>query len=364
MTGDRGQVGGASGELLARAAGAGVPRGATVTVALLDVGVAPVAGVSLLAGADATGQLALREPATHGAAMASLAALDGRESLGTAGGEGSPVRVLPVRVATGSDAARTWASSTLWLARGVSDAARLGARVSLTTIASEHRSGVVAAAFAQARRGGMVHVAMVGDGGEGVSGTMFPGSAPSVVGVGSAKDASTPSGFNSAGDRTAVLAVGERVASGDAAGRAGYGPDDRAVLTGSAVAAARAAGVVARLVAQRPTDSPAQIERSLRLSAVAVQAQAGAVVPVPEAGRPAGDGWTVQGGFGVVSLASVGRAAELAGDVNGDGRTDASDMADLLRQIALGADVTDRADLNADGRLDAADVDAWMALRR
>jgi endonuclease YncB( thermonuclease family) len=212
---------------------------------------------------------------------------------------------MPVRVLDcygGGDSVAT--------ARGVSYAARHGARVVNLSLGGLPDAQVLRDAIAQATRDGVVVVAAAGN--SGAAGVAFPARVPGVIAVGAA----APGGerrasFSSYGPEIDVVAVGEEVLGTVPPRRCNFllpclGFEPYGLSAGTSFSAPQAAGLAALMLSLKRDLSPSQVEEIIKGTARPLQAgntpgwagagriDMAAALRAVQQNRPAGDPCVVQ----------------------------------------------------------------------
>ena len=232
-----------------------VARGQGVTIAILDTGVAathPDLAANLVPGWNVYGNNAdTSDPHGHGTAVAGAAAAVFNNGQGVASVAGS-AKIMPVRIAD-ANAYAYWST----VAQGLTWAADNGARVAnISYVGVAGSSAVQSAAQYMKSKGGLVIVCAGNNGkDEGIapSSTMIPVSATNST------DAKTS--WSSFGSFVAVSAPGQDIWTTTRAG--GY-----QAWWGTSMASPVVAGVVASMMAAKPTLSAAQVESLLYSTSV------------------------------------------------------------------------------------------------
>ncbi len=232
-----------------------VARGQGVTIAILDTGVAashPDLAANLVPGWNVYGNNTdTSDPHGHGTAVAGVAAAVFNNGMGVASVAGA-AKIMPVRIAD-ANAYAYWST----VAQGLTWAADNGARVAnISYVGVAGSSSVQSAAQYMKSKGGLVIVCAGNNGiDEGItpSATMIPVSATSSA------DAKTS--WSSYGSFVAVSAPGQDIWTTTRAG--GY-----QAWWGTSMASPVVAGVVASMMAAKPTLSAAQVESLLFSTAV------------------------------------------------------------------------------------------------
>jgi len=265
-----------------------VSRGAGVTVAVLDTGVAyenrrsyrrapELAATRLVSGYDFVDGDAHPNDVpprggrrSHGTQMASIIAATAGNALGGAG-VAPEAAIMPVRVLEPdlSGSARS-------IARGLRFAADHGADVASLSIAGRSPSRQLKSAVTYATSRGVVVVAATGN--DGLDSVSWPAAYPEVIAVGAVARDRTRAPYSNYGAGLDIVAPGGAGVGGDT----GYGPPDGVVsqtlkggpgkfcfcfTASTSAAAAQVSGVAALLVGARPARSSAEIRAALLSSA-------------------------------------------------------------------------------------------------
>ena len=265
-----------------------VSRGAGVTVAVLDTGVAyenrrsyrrapELAATRLVSGYDFVDGDAHPNDVpprggrrSHGTQMASIIAATAGNALGGAG-VAPEAAIMPVRVLEPdlSGSARS-------IARGLRFAADHGADVASLSIAGRSPSRQLKSAVTYATSRGVVVVAATGN--DGLDSVSWPAAYPEVIAVGAVARDRTRAPYSNYGAGLDIVAPGGAGVGGDT----GYGPPDGVVsqtlkggpgkfcfcfTASTSAAAAQVSGVAALLIGAQPGRSPAQVRALLRSSA-------------------------------------------------------------------------------------------------
>jgi serine protease len=259
-----------------RAAGAaeawGAARGAGVTVAVIDTGIAPVddldagrivAGHNFLRGAkpgDAT------DDHGHGTHVAGTIAQSTNNGLG-ASGVAFHARLMPVKVLSAEGY-----GSTADVADGIRWAAENGAQVINLSLGGPRNSGVLQKAIDFAVSRGVVVVAAAGNTGGRVQ---FPGASDGVIGVSAVGPDDKLAKFSSRGDGVDLAAPGVNVVQQTICKGGREKCESFSSYNGTSMAAPHVAGAAALMVGLGVTD-PSAVEEALRKGARVVDTSDGA----------------------------------------------------------------------------------------
>ncbi len=307
-----------------------ISRGAGVTVAVLDTGVAATApdlagsvvtGPDYIAGVDPAGY---RPPMLHGTYIASIIAAHGSGPGDNSGiiGVAPGAKVLSVRVIPDDtepgianyDEDPRYADA---IDKGIYYAVAHGVSVINMSLGSQRPTGHLRAAVAYAVAKGVVVVASAGNDGTptGNDPYIYPASYPGVIGVAAVTGSGTRAWFSEQNPAVVISAPGVNVL--------GVGPhDDYADGEGTSPAAAIVSGVVALVRSRYPGLSPALIEQALITSTTL---------------RPSG-GYSPSTGFGEVNAAAaLAAAARLAAIRPAAGLAPGARFASGAATSALGA---------------------------
>jgi subtilisin family serine protease len=274
----------------------------------------------------------------HGTAVAGCVSARLNNALGTIGSApGSPSRSARCFVST-SACDGDWTATYAWTANALNWAFVAGHRITNNSNAFGLNSQSVATAYATTRAAGMIHFASAGNTGN--TAISFPASLDSVIAVGAAGPYGTKTGFSAFGPKLAFLAPGEAIYSTDRTGADGYASGDYVFLNGTSFASPYAAGVASLIRSRNPALTPDEV-----------------LAILTETARDIGDpGFDTLTGWGLIDAAKA-TAAAFPGDLDGDGRVLASDLAVLLG--AWGPCPPDDpcfADLDGDGSVTATDI--------
>ncbi len=319
-----------------------ISRGAGVTVAVLDTGVAyedrgpyrrapELAGARLVAGWDFVDDDAHPDdepPAdgrrSHGTEIATIIAATAGNGIGGAG-VAPLAAIMPIRVLRAD-----LAGSPQAIAAGLRFAADHGADVANLSIAGSRPSRRVTAAITYAAARGVTIVAAAGN--DGASAVSWPAADPRVLAVGAVDRELRRARYANFGADLDVVAPGGAGAGYDG----GYGPSDGVMsqtlkggraafcfcfMASTSAAAAQVSGVAALLLSARRAASPSAVRARLRSTARdlgpagtdpqygagLVQARA-ALAPAGAPARPRGDG-SSRPGWGTLALAAAAIAA-------------------------------------------------------
>ncbi|MFL5309443.1 MAG: S8 family serine peptidase [Myxococcales bacterium] len=243
-------------------------RGAGVTVAIIDTGVAPVDDLDparLLAGHNfVSGGDDARDDHGHGTHVAGTVAQTTDNGIGVAG-MAPEARLLPLKV-LGADGSGT----SVAIADAIRWAADHGARVLNLSLGGGARSAAMADAVAHARRRGCVVVCAAGNsGGRGVS---YPAAYPGALAVSSVGPAGRLAPYSSYGPEVRIAAPGGDKSQGEQGGvlqetiDPSSGEGVYRWFQGTSMAAPHVAGAAALLQSVGVTN-PAAVERLLSASA-------------------------------------------------------------------------------------------------
>jgi len=236
----------------------------------------------------------------HGTFVAGVAAA-AANGLGMVG-VAPHARILPVKVLDCHGA-----GDSLATARGITYAARNGARVINLSLGGLEDAQVVRDAIAEAVGRGAVVVAAAGN--SGTAGIAFPARIPEVIAVAATVpgDPPTRARFSSYGPELDVAAAGEDVAGTVTRSHCPFfircfGREPYGSSAGTSFAAPQVSGLAALLLAVRPALSPSRVSDIIRASAVAStdpnigagRINMAAALDMALSGRPPGDPCTVQ----------------------------------------------------------------------
>ncbi|MBD8217047.1 S8 family serine peptidase [Microbacterium sp. CFBP 13617] len=258
-------------------------RGAGITVAVVDSGVAPnphlddaiIAGVNLVP--DGTDGIGRTDVYGHGTVIAGQIAARLIPKSGVQG-LAPEVRILPVRVYAGDSDQQVEAGfgpNTARMAEGIRIAADRGAQIINVSMSTTEKNAALADAVAYARDRGSLVVASAGNRDStsaveenGSDGTRYPAGFSGAIGVAAANDAGVVTSASIRGSHVALAAPGQNIASAWPQG------GDCAVATdapATSYAAAYVSAAAALVAAAHPDETPAQW--AYRLEATAVRAQ-------------------------------------------------------------------------------------------
>jgi thermitase len=313
-----------------------VARGQGVTIAILDTGVAashPDLAANLVPGWNVYGNNAdTSDPHGHGTAVAGAAAAVFNNGMGVASVAGA-ARIMPVRIAD-ANAYAYWST----VAQGLTWAADNGARVAnISYVGVAGSSAVQSAAQYMKSKGGLVIVCAGNNGiDEGItpSATMIP--------VSATNSADAKTSWSSFGAFVAVSAPGQDIWTTTRAG--GY-----QAWWGTSMASPVVAGVVASMMAAKPTLSAAQVESLLFSTAVDLGA----------AGRDPLYGHGRVNAYAAVAAAASAAAADTQAPTVGITAPGASST--VSGNVTISASASDnvgvtRVELRANGSLLATDI--------
>jgi subtilisin family serine protease len=274
----------------------------------------------------------------HGTAVAGCISAKRNNALGTVGSAPeSPSRSARCFVST-SDCDGDWTATYGWSANALNWAFSAGHRITNNSNAYGLNSMSVSAAYATTRAAGMIHFASAGNTGN--TAIAFPASLDSVIAVGAAGPYGTKTGFSAYGPKLAFLAPGEAIYSTDRTGGDGYGSGDYTFVNGTSFASPYAAGVASLIRTRDPSLTPDEVLAILIATARDIDA-------------PGFDQFT---GWGLIDAAKA-TAMAYPGDLDGDGRVLASDLAVLLGAWGpCPANDPCFADLDGDGSVSATDI--------
>ena len=256
-----------------RAAGAPqaweISRGAGVTVAVIDTGVAPVddldggrllKGHSFVAGAKADDATDDHGHGTHVAGTIAQATGNGKGVAGMA----PRARILPLKV-LGADGSGTSAG----IASAIRYAADHGAKVLNLSLGGGARSEAMAAAVTYARRKGALVVCAAGNGGS--RHVSYPAAYPGATAISAVGPQGSIAPYSSFGPEVALAAPGGDKSQGEEAGvlQQTLGPDGKPAylwFQGTSMATPHVAGAAALIYAVGVTN-PAAVERLLKSTA-------------------------------------------------------------------------------------------------
>ena len=295
-------------------------RGAGVTVAIIDTGIAPVDDLDparLLGGHNfLTGGDAAADDHGHGTHVAGTVAQTTDNGVGVAG-MAPLARLMPLKV-LGADGSGT----SVGIADAIRWAADHGARVLNLSLGGGARSAAMAHAVAYARSRGCVVVCAAGNGGG--RGVSYPAAYPGAVAVSAVGPHGRLAPYSSYGPEVRIAAPGGDKSQGEEAGvlQQTIDPSSGAGVyrwfQGTSMAAPHVSGAAALLEAAGVTD-PGAVERLLASSARKPGAYGGAeiaadsdrygagLLDVAGALRAATVVWT----FWRVALAALGAAVAL-----------------------------------------------------
>lgn len=258
-------------------------RGAGVTVAVVDSGVAPnphlddsiIAGVNLVP--DGTDGIGRTDVYGHGTVIAGQIAARVVPKSGVQG-LAPEVRILPVRVYAGDSQQQIdagWGPDTARMAEGIRIAADRGAQIINVSMSTTEKNAALADAVAYARSKGSLVVASAGNRDSSAAveqnssdGTRYPAGFPGAVGVAAANPAGSVTSASIRGSHVTLAAPGQNIASAWPQGA------DCAVATdapATSYAAAYVSAAAALVAAAHPDETPDQW--AYRLEATAVRAQ-------------------------------------------------------------------------------------------
>lgn len=230
--------------------------GEGVTVAVVDTGVTcshPDLSAMCVAGYDfVNGDSDPRDDHGHGTHVAGIAAATTNNGVGVAA-SGWGAKIMPVKALD-----RTGNGAHSAISAGISWAADNGAEVINLSLGSFFTSNTLQRAIARAIDSGSVVVAAVGN--EQTSNPTYPACYPGVIGISATGQTDRRASFSNYGACVDVAAPGVGILSTVPSG--GY-----QAWSGTSMACPVAAGVIALLVGQDPSRSPAQIEQILEESA-------------------------------------------------------------------------------------------------
>lgn len=241
------------------------PGGPRPLVAVLDTGVdarAPdlagtvVPGRSFVPGSPDAG----RDEDGHGTHIAGIVAAASGNGIGGSGV--AAARILPVAVADAQGRTTTTA-----LVRGLRYATARGARVINVSLGGAGYSRAEQAAIDAAVRSGALVVVAAGNTGGSGGPPSYPGAYRQVLTVGALGRSGRPLAISERGPQVGIAAPGEEIASIRSRGHRGRVPRGLVAHSGTSVAAAIVSGVAARLMAQRPAASAAQIRAVIEAAA-------------------------------------------------------------------------------------------------
>ncbi len=274
----------------------------------------------------------------HGTVVAGCVSARINNALGTVGSAPTtPSRSARCFVST-SDCDGDWTATYGWTANALNWALAAGHRITNNSNSYGLNSQSVTAAYAATRAAGMIHFASAGNTGN--AAIAFPASLDSVIAVGAAGPYGTKTGFSAYGPKLAFLAPGEAIYSTDRTGADGYVSGDYLFLNGTSFASPYAAGVASLILSRDQSLTPDEVLAILTGTA-------------RDIGTP---GFDDLSGWGLIDAAKA-TAAAFPGDLDGDERVLASDLAILLG--AWGPCPPNDpcfADLDGDGSVTATDI--------
>lgn len=319
-----------------------VSRGAGVTVAVLDTGVAyedrgpwrrapDLGGARFVAGRDFVDGDANPDDLpprsgrrSHGTQIATIIAATAGNGIGGAG-VAPDAAIMPIRVLDPD-----LAGSARTIARGLRYAADHGADVANLSIAGRSASKVLEAAIEYASAKGVTIVAAAGNDGRGA--VSWPAAYPAVIAVGAVDRGRRRAYYSNYGRRLDLVAPGGAGVNADT----GSGPSDgvpsqtlkggRAefcfcFMASTSAAAAQVSGVAALLVGSGRATRPADVAAALRAGA-------------RDLGAP---GWDREHGAGLVQAAAALRAASPRAATPAPSGTGEAGAVWLLPAVALAA---------------------------
>lgn len=253
-------------------------------------------------------------------------------------------RLLPIRVLDSDGNGRLWT-----VARGIFHAIDRGVEVINVSIVSDYDSAAVEAAVDEAATRGIVVVASAGNCAS--AERLYPAAKTGVLGVAATNHLDGKASFSNFGGHIDLAAPGASPVQGPplpATSVIGALPGGRwGAGSGTSFAAPLVSGVAALVRAQHPEWAPIETTNAAVADAVLASCDDLATSD-PVFGSQLG-----AGRLNAAAAVSAGPVQPRAGDFNGDGAVDGSDLALLLSQWGA---VHSNADLNGDGVVSGEDL--------